>query len=119
MRTPAARFAIRKQRQRLRLRKVANVPYRLSVFRASKNIYAQLIDDDKGVTIVSASSRDEALVKAFKGSTREGAEAVGKLLAEKAKAAKIDTVFFDRGAYLYHGRVKALADGARAGGLKF
>jgi len=119
MRTPAERFSIRKQRQRIRLRRVANVPYRLSVFRASKNIYAQLIDDSNGVTVVAASSRDETIAKTVKGSTKEGAEAVGKLLAEKAKKAKIEKVYFDRGAYLYHGRVKALADGARAGGLQF
>jgi large subunit ribosomal protein L18 len=90
---------------------------RLSVFRSNKGIYAQIIDDVAGKTLVSASS----LSKDFSstGSKGEQSVAVGKLIAEKAKAAGIDTVVFDRNGYLYHGRVKQLADGAREGGLQF
>jgi large subunit ribosomal protein L18 len=108
----------RTQRNRSRLKKAAGVArLRLSVFRSSKNISAQLIDDAKGVTVASASSLEEA-VKA-KGSNKEGAAAVGKLIAERALKAGKKTVVFDRGRYLFHGRVKALADAARAGGLDF
>ncbi|MEN8136856.1 MAG: 50S ribosomal protein L18 [Bacteroidota bacterium] len=89
---------------------------RLSVFRSNKEIYAQLIDDVKGVTLVAASSN----VKDLAGKTKmEQANAVGKLIAEKALAAGLEAVVFDRGGYLYHGRVKSLAEGAREGGLKF
>ena len=90
---------------------------RLNVFRSETNIYAQIIDDTKGVTLVSASS----LEKGFegKGSNCEAAKKVGLTVAERAKAAGIETVVFDRGGYLYHGRVKALAEGAREGGLQF
>jgi len=90
---------------------------RLSVFRSNKGIYAQIIDDVAGTTLVSASS----LSKEFgaTGSKGEQSVAVGKLIAEKAKAAGIDTVVFDRNGYLYHGRVKQLAEGAREGGLQF
>ncbi len=90
---------------------------RLSVFRSNKDIYAQLIDDENGTTLAAASSRD----KNFKGSgtKTEKAQEVGKTLAELAKGANIENCVFDRGGYLYHGRVKALADGAREGGLKF
>lgn len=90
---------------------------RLSVYRSEKNIYAQIIDDIKGVTLVSASSID----KDFEGSSwnKEAAQKVGKLIAEKAKKAGIDKVVFDRGGYIYHGRVQALADAAREAGLEF
>ena len=90
---------------------------RLNVFRSEANIYAQIIDDVAGKTLVSASS----LEKSFKGSGAniEGAKKVGQLVAEKAKAAGITTVVFDRGGYVYHGRVAALAEGAREGGLEF
>ncbi len=88
---------------------------RLSVFRSNKGMYIQLIDDSKGKTLLNASS-DEIKIK---GTKVELAEALGKLVAEKAKGKKIKLVVFDRGSYQYHGRVKAVADGARAGGLKF
>lgn len=90
---------------------------RLVVFRSNKEIYAQLIDDVAGKTLASASSRDKDMT--VKGTKQEIAAAVGKAIAEKAVEAGIHTVCFDRGGYLYHGRVKSLADGAREGGLKF
>jgi large subunit ribosomal protein L18 len=90
---------------------------RLSVFRSLKYIYCQLIDDVNGKTLVAASSREKGISK--KGTKTEQAVAVGKLLGEKAKAQKIERIVFDRGGYLYHGRVKALADGAREAGLIF
>lgn len=90
---------------------------RLSIFRSNKSIYAQVIDDLKGHTIVAASSRESGVNT--KTTKIEQATAVGKLLAEKAKAAGVSAVVFDRGGYLYHGRVKALADGAREAGLQF
>ena len=90
---------------------------RLAVFRSNKGIFAQLVDDQSGKTIAGASWL--GLPKSFKGTKTEQAEAVGKAIAEAAKKAGIDAVVFDRGGYLYHGRVKALADGAREGGLKF
>jgi large subunit ribosomal protein L18 len=92
---------------------------RLSVFRSASHIYAQVIDDLSGVTLAQASSRDD--VKSLvDGTGKVGTSAaVGKLLAQRAKAAGVTAVAFDRGGYLYHGRVKALADGARAGGLEF
>jgi large subunit ribosomal protein L18 len=93
---------------------------RLSVHRSSKHIYAQLIDDLKGETIAAASSLEKLLRDALKtGADIEAAKAVGKLVAERARAKGIEDVVFDRGRYLYHGRVKALADAAREGGLKF
>lgn len=88
---------------------------RLSVFRSSKNIYAQIIDDVKGVTIVSASSLE---IEAYGGNI-DAATAVGKMVAERAKEKGIDSVVFDRSGYLYHGRVAAVAEGAREGGLEF
>ena len=91
---------------------------RLSVHRSDKNIYAQIIDDASGRTLASASSLDKD-IKATNGGSSEGAAAVGKLVAERAKAANVSEVIFDRGAYLYHGRVKALADAAREAGLQF
>jgi large subunit ribosomal protein L18 len=108
----------RAQRNRIRLKKVAGEGrLRLSIFRSSKNISAQLIDDAKGVTVAAASSQEEA-VKA-NGSNKDGAVAVGKLLAERALAKGGGKVVFDRGRYVFHGRVKALADAAREGGLEF
>ena len=91
---------------------------RLCVFRSSKNIYAQIIDDVKGNTLVAASSK-EAAFDGTNGGNKEAAKKVGLLLAEKAKAANIGTCIFDRGGLMYHGRVAALAEGAREGGLKF
>ncbi|HUH35243.1 MAG TPA: 50S ribosomal protein L18 [Moheibacter sp.] len=88
---------------------------RLSVYRSNKEIYAQLIDDNAGVTLASASSRE----KSEGANKTEQAATVGKLIAEKAKAKGIETIVFDRNGFVYHGRVKALADGAREGGLKF
>ncbi|MGI6768345.1 MAG: 50S ribosomal protein L18 [Bacilli bacterium] len=91
---------------------------RLSVFRSNSHIYAQVIDDEKGITLVSASSIDKEL-KLEKGSNIEAAKQVGALVAKRALEKKIENVVFDRGGYLFHGRVKALADAARAAGLKF
>ena len=109
----------RRQRIRFRIRKTisgtATNP-RLSVFRSNKEIYAQLIDDVNGVTLLAASSREKEIGN---GTNIEVAAAVGKLVAEKALKAGIDVVTFDRGGYLYHGRIKSLAEGARAAGLKF
>ena len=109
----------RRQRIRYRIRKTisgtATNP-RLSVFRSNKEIYAQLIDDVSGVTILSASSREKEVSK---GTNVEVAIAVGKLVGEKALKAGFEAVTFDRGGYLYHGRIKSLAEGARAAGLKF
>jgi large subunit ribosomal protein L18 len=113
-------FGRRKQRVRLSIQRAANGRARLSVFRSSKHIYAQIIDDARGVTVAAASSIDGDLKKQLKtGATVEAAQAVGKLVAERAKAAGVEKVVFDRGGYLYHGRVKALADAAREAGLSF
>ena len=93
---------------------------RLAVFRSNKHIYAQIIDDSKGTTLTAASSLDADAKKDVKhGGNVAAAKAVGKLVAERAKAKGIDAVLFDRGGFLYHGRVKALAEGAREAGLKF
>ncbi len=93
---------------------------RLSVFRSGKQIYAQVIDDIKGVTVAAASTLDADIKEKIKsGSTKEAAAEVGKLIAERAKKAGVSKVVYDRGRFLYHGRVKALADGAREGGLEF
>ncbi|MFP3920358.1 MAG: 50S ribosomal protein L18 [Dichotomicrobium sp.] len=117
---PISRFDRRKMRVRRTLRKRADGRPRLSVFRSSKHIYAQVIDDDKGHTVAAASSLDPSLrAEHPKGGNVAAAGAVGKLLAERAKAAGLEEVYFDRGGYLFHGRVKALADAAREGGLKF
>ncbi|WP_375458204.1 50S ribosomal protein L18 [uncultured Enterovirga sp.] len=110
----------RKARVRRAIRKVANGRPRLSVFRSSKQIYAQVIDDANGRTVAAASS----LEKDLKGSLKTGADVaaakeVGRLVAERASAAGITRVVFDRSGYIYHGRVKALADAAREGGLEF
>lgn len=113
-------FLRRQTRNRFALRKKAGGRPRLSVFRSSKHIYVQLIDDVKGVTLVSASTVDTEI----KGELKTGADIaaavrVGKLIAERAIKAGITEVVFDRGGYIYHGRVKALADAAREGGLSF
>lgn len=98
---------------------VSNRP-RLSVFRSNKNIYAQVVDDAKGVTLASASTLEKALKDQIKsGSSKDAATAIGKLLAERATANGVKEVVFDRGPYLYHGRIKALADAAREAGLSF
>ncbi|MEP0324514.1 50S ribosomal protein L18 [Bauldia litoralis] len=110
----------RAARVRRAIRKAANGRTRLSVFRSSKHIYAQVIDDLGGKTVAAASSLDKDLREKLKtGADVAAATEVGKLLAERAAAAGIKDVVFDRGRYLYHGRVKALADGAREGGLNF
>jgi large subunit ribosomal protein L18 len=109
----------RQRRVRGKIRGTAACP-RLRVTRSNVNIYAQLIDDVAGRTLASASSLDAEFKKDGKsGATVEGAAVVGKLVGERAKQAKITTVVFDRGGHLYHGRVKALADGAREAGLQF
>ena len=111
-------FDRRKQRVRRSLAGNSGGRPRLSVFRSSKHIYAQVIDDAKGQTVAAASSLEKELRSSLKtGADKAAATAVGKLLAERAKKAGIDKVVFDRGAYRYHGRIKALADGAREGGL--
>lgn len=110
----------RRQRLRYQLRHKSGGRARLSVFRSSKHIYAQVIDDAGGRTVAAASSLDKILRESLKtGADKGAAAAVGKLVAERALAAGIKEVVFDRGAYLYHGRVKALADAAREGGLSF
>jgi large subunit ribosomal protein L18 len=113
-------FARRKRRLRTQIRRKAIGRPRLTVFRSSKHIYAQVIDDGKGATLAAASTVDKGLKAALKtGADIEAAKAVGKLIAERAVAAGIKKVVFDRGAYMFHGRVKALADAAREGGLQF
>ena len=112
------RRTIRRLRVRRRVSGTIERP-RLAVFRSSKHIYAQIIDDRNGQTLAAASSR-EALAPGGEGSARIAVgRAVGKVLAERARQKGVSKVCFDRGGYLYHGRVKALADGARAGGLEF
>jgi len=118
-------MALSKRDRRLRIKKrirkvvsgTTDVP-RLSVFRSNKEIYAQLIDDEQGKTILAASSRDKEIAKT-KGSKSEIATLVGKMIGEKAKKSGVTKVSFDRNGYLYHGRVKSLAEGAREGGLEF
>ena len=115
-----ALHARRKERIRLQIRKKAADRIRLSVFRSGKHIYAQLIDDTKGVTLAAASSLDADVKSKVKStSTVEAAKAVGEFIAKKAKTANVSQVVFDRGGYLFHGRVKALADAAREHGLSF
>lgn len=110
----------RRRRTRYRLRRLAGGRPRLSVFRSNKHIYAQVIDDGKGVTLAAASSVDTELKGAVdNGGASDAAEKVGALVAKRALAAGISTVVFDRGGYRYHGRVKALADAAREAGLTF
>jgi large subunit ribosomal protein L18 len=105
---------------RRNIRAAANGRARLSVFRSSKHIYAQVIDDDKGETVAAASSLEKDMRGSLKtGANKDAAKAVGKLIAERASAKGIKDVVFDRGGYLYHGRIKALAEAAREGGLNF
>ncbi len=119
MKTARQKMQRRAQRTRTRLKKLANGRPRLSVARSHKNISAQIIDDEKGVTLASASTLETDFRKNSKGGNTSAAAEVGKMLAERAKKAGVEDVVFDRGGYLFHGRVKALADAAREGGLKF
>ena len=110
----------RAARVRRSIRANANGRLRLSVFRSSKQIYAQVIDDAKGVTLAAASTLEKGLREGLKtGADIKAAHKVGKEVAERAKKAGVKAVVFDRAGYLYHGRVKALAEGAREGGLEF
>ena len=110
----------RKARVRRSLKRAANGRLRLSVFRSSKHIYAQVIDDTKGETLACASSLEKPMRESLKtGANIEAAKAVGRLVAERARDKGVEAVMFDRGAYIYHGRIKALADAAREGGLQF
>ncbi len=110
----------RRERLRYQLRQKSAGRPRLSVFRSGKHIYAQVIDDAERRTLAAASSLDKSLREGLRtGADKDAAAAVGKLVAERAMAAGVTKVVFDRGAYLYHGRVKALADAAREGGLAF
>lgn len=119
MRQPETNAERRARRVRARLSRYnkAGLP-RLSVHRTNNQIYAQIIDDVRGVTLVAASTLDTEL-RSKGGANCSAATAVGKLIAERAKAAKVSKVMFDRGAFLFHGRVKALAEAAREGGLEF
>lgn len=117
----AKREKLKRRQQRVRQRMFGtSARPRLNVFRSKSHIYAQVIDDTTGRTLAVASTLDPGLRQSLKSAaTTEAAKAVGKLLADRAKAAKINSVVFDRGGRLYHGRIKALAEGAREGGLKF
>ncbi len=118
--SPRERMLRRRRRNRRRVRVAANGRPRLSVFRSNCHIYAQVIDDEAGRTLASASTLDSALRSEGKaGGGIEAARAVGALVAERSKEVGVDTVVFDRGSYLYHGRVRALAEAAREGGLGF
>jgi len=108
----------RRTRVRTKLRRKSTGRPRLSVFRSHQNIYAQVIDDTKGATLDAASTLEKDIAGG-KGSNKDAAAAVGKAIAERAKAAGVVEVVFDRGDYMFHGRVKALADAAREGGLSF
>src|SRR5690606_32802762 len=115
-----SQFERRKRRVRSTLRQRANGRPRRAVFRSSKHIYAQIIDDSKGETLAAASTLEKELrTKLRTGADKAAAAEVGRLVAERAIKAGIEAVVFDRGAYKYHGRIKALADAAREGGLKF
>lgn len=111
-------FARRQRRTRFKLRQTAGGKPRLSVFRSSRHIYAQLIDDSKGVTLASASTAEKELDVA-KSWNKDAAAEVGKRVAERALKAGVTEIVFDRGGYIFHGRVKSLADAAREAGLKF
>ena len=114
------RTARRRASVRRKIKRAARGRARLTVFRSSKHIYVQVIDDDKGVTLAAASTLEKTMREAgTKGADTEAAKAVGKLIAERAKEKGVKDVVFDRGGYLYHGRIKALADAAREGGLNF
>ena len=120
MSTANESFVRRSRRVCHTLKRAANGRARLSVFRSSKHIYAQVIDDRDGKTVASASTLDKDLKGSLpKGSDLDAAKAVGKLVAERAVKAGVKDVVFDRGGYIYHGRVKALAEAAREGGLNF
>jgi large subunit ribosomal protein L18 len=120
MATVADRTLRRQAKVRRHVQRAARGRARLSVFRSSKHIYAQVIDDLKGETVAAASSIEKEMRGSLKtGADIAAAQAVGKLVAERAAAKGVKDVIFDRGAYLYHGRVKALADAAREGGLNF
>jgi len=120
MAKPEELFARRQRRNRVSIRRKSHGRPRLSVFRSGQHIYAQVIDDAKGVTVAAASSLDKDVRAGLKtGANKAAAEAVGKLVAQRALQAGIKEVVFDRGGYLFHGRVKALADAAREGGLSF
>ena len=120
MNTPKKLFERRQARVRSAIRAAANGKLRLSVFRSGKHIYAQIIDDVKGSTLASASTLDKEVRSQIKKSyTVEAASFIGKVIAERAAKSGISEVVFDRGGYIYHGRVKALADAAREAGLKF
>jgi len=116
--TKAKLFQKRRLRVRNKLRKTANGRLRLSVHRSNKNISAQLIDDVKGITVAAASTREKELGVVGVNNV-EAAAKVGTTLAERAKAAGVEACYFDRGGFLFHGKVKALAEAAREGGLKF
>ncbi len=117
---PKERFERRKRRTRWWIRKLAKGRPRLSVFRSHKHIYCQVIDDERRHTLAAASTLDPELREELaKGSDKEAARRVGLLIAKRAKEAGITKVVFDRGGYKYHGRVQALAEGAREGGLEF
>ena len=111
-------FDQRRRRVRTALRAKGGARPRLSIHRTSQHIYAQVIDDAKGVTVASASTLEKD-VREVTGATKDAAASVGQRLAERAKAAGVSKVVFDRGGFIFHGRVKALADGAREGGLEF
>ena len=114
------RAARRRATVRRKVKLAARGRARLTVFRSSKHIYAQLVDDDKGITLVSASSLEKPMREGgTKGTNKDAATTVGKLIAQRAAEKGIKEAVFDRGGYLYHGRVKALADAAREGGLDF
>jgi large subunit ribosomal protein L18 len=120
MATVRDRSERRRARVRRHIRRAAGERVRLSIFRSSKHIYAQIIDDAKGETLAAASSLEKEMRGGLKtGANVEAAKAVGKLVAERAIGKGIKEVIFDRGGYLYHGRIKALADAAREGGLEF
>ena len=120
MSTKKSLFDKRKLRNRLSIKKNIGNKLRLSVFRSNKHIYCQIIDDVKQITLCSSSTLDPEVKKDLKGSgTIEAAEKVGKDIAAKAKNIGFEKVVFDRGGYLYHGRVRSLAEGARSSGLKF
>ena len=120
MSTKKSLFDKRKFRNRLSIKRNINNKLRLSVFRSNRHIYCQIIDDVKQITLCSSSTLDPNVKKELKGSgTIDAAEKVGKDIAIKAKKDGFETVVFDRGGYLYHGRVKSLAEGARSNGLKF
>ena len=120
MSTKKSLFDKRKLRNRLSIKKNIGNKLRLSVFRSNKHIYCQIIDDVKQITLCSSSTLDPSVRKDLKSSsTIDAAEKVGKDIAMKAKKSGFETVVFDRGGYIYHGRVKSLAEGARSNGLKF